>query len=54
MFFHALHLPGPEEVVWTWGRRRMKNHEKVALTALYTSVDAILFFAIYDVIPHEM
>ena len=27
-------------------QRRLKNHEKVALTALYTSVDAILFFAI--------
>ena len=35
-------------------RRRLKNHEKVALTALYTSVDAILFFALCDVILCEM
>ena len=31
----------------------MKN-EKVALTALYISEDAILFFALFVVIPQEM
>ena len=30
-----------------------KNHEKVTLTALYTSVDAILFFTISDVMREK-
>ena len=34
--------------------KNLKNHKKVALTLLYTSVDAILFLALYDVIPRKM
>ena len=35
-------------------RKCLKNHEIVTLNGLYTFVDAILFFVLFDVILREM